>query len=482
LGLLSGALSDLGNTVRAGDTGGVPLCSLCAAEIPPGARRCPGCGAPVAPWITPVEVSEVAEQQAAAEGWSPAPRMAPPAPGSGIAPHPGTARRGSVAAPGPPVRRDWPGAVRAAALAALATYVVAAGLAPLLAPPASPDAVLWVTAPSALLAVAMGGHWQASAPGAADGFGAAAFGYQVHAFPLTLTALLVVVLAQAVRTRLETGRANDTLRDRMLQAVRVGVALAGIGLLAGLLSRHQVGDLATHAGYLAAPVGGLLLGAGTSAVVAAGYDVSQLPPGARRLWTLLREPARVLRSVLLVTSICGVLGALLALEAAPADDLVVSGDYRRALSGIVIAAGPNVGWWFLAACLGVPVRVDLLSGRHGAGGVLQLGDSGWWLPGVALALSLLVAAGFRLTPGVTGVAARHRWWTWTGLVALTAAGFALLGSLRVFGGVGSFPVEYRVGSTSPLAALLPPVWAALCALAAYGIGRLLPRPATPPGP
>jgi hypothetical protein len=368
--------------------------------------------------------------------------------------------------------------MRAAGLAALAAYVLAAGLAVLLTPPDSPGLVLWISAPSALLAVALGGHWQATFPQLGGDLAGSTFDYQVHAFPLLLTGLLVLVLARSVHSRFETGRANDTLRDRMAQALRVAAALAGLGLVAGMLSRYLLpGGVVTHAGYWAAPVGGLLIGFAVAAVVAAGYDVTQLPAGLRTLWTGLREPARVLRQLLLALTALGALGVLFALEAAPAGDLVVSGEDRRALSGLAIAAAPNLGWWFLATCLGVPVRVDLLSGQRGTGVGSLLGNSAWWLPGIALALAILVTAGVRLLAGAPDpAAARHRLGMWVALVALTGLGFAVFGVLRVAGGVGLFPVEYQIGSTSPLTLLLPPVWAALSGLAAYGIARAIPRP------
>ncbi len=489
----------------------MPLCSICAGEIPPGANRCPRCGAPMAPgperpepaarWDAtgrpegdawqpsrpesegwqPGQPESEGWQPGRPEGWTPPPPMAPPPPGAAAVRYPAPVAASAPAGQRPPARQDWPGALRAAGLAVLAAYVLAAGLAVLLAPTGSPGTVLWVAAPSALVAVALGGYWQATVPALDEGVGGNTFGYQIHAFPLLLTGLLVLVLARAVRSRFETGRANDTLPDRLWQALRVAAALGGFGLVAGLLSRYAVAEgLVTHAGYVTAPVGGLLAGLAVAGVVATGYDVTQLPASLRRLWTALREPARMLRHLLLLATLLGTFGVLLALETAPANDLVVSGEDRRLLSGLAIASAPNLGWWLLATCLGVPVRVDLLSDERGTGVGSLLGGSAWWIPGIALAVTLLTAAAVRLLSGVPDPAtARRRLILWTGLVALAALGFALFGVMRLAGGVGLFPVEYQVGSTSPLAVLLPPVWAALTGLAAYGITRRLPRP--PPG-
>jgi hypothetical protein len=480
------------------------LCPICAGDIPPVAHRCPRCGTPVVGWADvdpaarpgtdtagPVGTGPVGTGTVGGgpvgggpvvAGWSPTPVTAPPPPEAGevIAAYPVPAATDTEQQP--TVRSDWPGALRVAFLAMLGAYVLAAGLAVLLAPGDSPPLALWVSAPAALLGVALGGHWQATIPELDQGLPGSTFGYQVHAFPLLLSGLLIAVLARAVRSRFETGRANDTLRDRVVQALRVSVALGGFGLLTGSLSRYAVGGsgMVAHSGYIAAPMGGLLIGLLVGLAVAVSYDVTQLPAGLRSTWTALREPARVAWLFLLVTTAAGTLAALIALDATPASDLVVSPDDRRVLSGLAIASAPNVGWWFLAACLGVPVRVDLLSGERGSGISAAVGGSPWWILGVLSAVALLLAAAVRLLAGVTdGAEARRRLGLWIALVTAIGLGFVLVGTLRVTGGVGLFPVEYTVGSASPLAVLLPPVWAAVTGLGGYAITRALPHLATP---
>jgi hypothetical protein len=456
------------------------LCPICAGELPPAAWRCPRCSVPVSPGIEQVVA---AWEPDPADGWSPAPPMAPPAPGAGPGPEsaPGPASRplpGPAGASRPaerraPVRRDWPGALRSAGLAALAGYILAAALAVLLVPTGSPTLLLWVSAPAALVAVALGGSWQASMPVPDGEVAGSGFGYQAHAFPLLLTGLLGLVLARTVHARFETGRCNDTLRERLLQASRVAATLAGCGLVAGLLSRYPVeGGMVTHAGYLAAPAGGLLLGLVVAGLVAVGYDLSQLPPGLRALWLGLRAPTRILRQVLLVTSVAGLLCTLVALETTSTDSLAFSGEDRRVLSGLAIATAPNLGWWLLLSCLGVPVRADLLAGQPGTEIGPLLDRSGWWLPGLLLAAALLVTAAVRLLSGAAGeAAARRRLLLWVGLVAATAVGFGLFGVLRLVGGVGLLPLEYEVGASSLLAVVAPPLWAALAGLAGYWLRR-----------
>jgi hypothetical protein len=441
---------------------------------------------PVSPGIEQVTI---AWEPDPAEGWSPAPPMAPPAPGTQLAPGPtpGIGPPGPTGVSSPAVRRvaarrDWPGALRCAGLAALAGYVLAAGLAVLLVPTGSPTLLLWVSAPAALIAVALGGSWQASVPGLDGGVPGSGFGYQVHAFPLLLTVLLGLVLARTVHGRFETGRCNDTLRDRLRQVLRVAAGLAGCGMVAGLLSRSSAeGGMVTHAGYLAAPAGGLLLGLVVAGLVAVGYDVSQLPPGLRALWLGLREPARTVRQVLLVASVAALLCTLVALETTPADTLAVSGEGRRVLSGLAIASAPNLGWWLLASCLGVPVRADLLSGQPGTEIGPLLDRSGWWLPGLLCAAALLVTAAVRLLSGAADeAAARQRLMLWIGLVAGAAVTFVLFGVLRLVGGVGLLPLEYEVGASSLMAVVVPPLWAAVAGLVGYGLLRGRRRAGTRP--
>src|SRR5262249_54634891 len=151
---------------------------ICAGEVPPVALRCPRCGTPVAPGIEQVPASWEPGQ---AEDWSPPPRMAPPPAGTLPGPVPAAGR---APADQGPVRRDWPGALRCAGLAILAAYVPAAGLAALLVPAGSPPPVRWLLAPAALIAVALGGQWQATVPDLEGAGPGGAFGYQVHAFPL----------------------------------------------------------------------------------------------------------------------------------------------------------------------------------------------------------------------------------------------------------------------------------------------------------
>src|SRR5262249_3605972 len=202
----------------------------------------------------------------------------------------------------------------------------------------------------------------------------------------------------------------------------------------------------------AAPAGGLLVGLLVAALVAVGYDPSQLPPGLRALWVGLREPARVTRQLLLVATAAGLLCVLVALEATPPDDLAVTGEDPRLLSGLAIAAAPNLGWWFLASCLGVPVRVDLLSGQRGTGVGALFDHSGWWLPGLVPAGALLLLTAVRLLSGAADLpAAGRRLALWTGLLAAVGVGFALVGVLRLTRGVGLFSVENQIGSSSPLA-------------------------------
>jgi hypothetical protein len=445
------------------------LCSLCAGELTPGSGQCPRCGAPVSPEAVSSDPDLPGD---VAAGWAPTPR---------------TERSTARVAPGyplpfaepprPVVHQDWPGAVKVAAMAMLGGYVLAAGLGTLLAPTGGTGPLLWISVPAALLAVALGGRWQASVVESGD----TSFGYQVHAFPLLLTGLLILVLARAIRSRFETGRANDTLRDRLLQAVRIGVAFGLFGLVATLLSRvSATGGLLTRAGYASPPIGGLVIGLGVATLMAVGYDLSQLPPPVRELWLLLREPARAARLALLVVSVAGTLGVLVALEAAPSDQLVVSDDDRRVLSGLAIAAAPNIGWWFLVACLGAPVRADLLSGEHGDGFGVLFGHPAWWVPAAALASVLLAAIAVRLVWGAPDAAqARRRLIAWTVLVAVAAPLFLLLGTVRVTGGVGLLPVEYMIGSASILAVVLPPLWVALASSAGYAASRALraaPRP------
>jgi hypothetical protein len=451
---------------------GMRLCSLCAGELIAGSHQCPRCGAPVSP-------AEAAESRSAdgggtAEGWAPTPRTersaAGVAPGMPFVP---------VQAPRPAIRRDWPGAVRAAALAMLGGYVLAAGLGTLLAPTGGSGPVLWITVPAALLAVALGGRWEADIVEVGDPGGT--FGYHVHAFPLLITGLLVAVLARAMHARFETGRANDTLRDRLLQAGRLGVAFCAFGLTAALLSRVDgTRGLITHSGYISPAVGGLLIGLAVGVFTAVGYDLSQLPPGARQLWLELREPLRAARFVLLVVTVVGTLGVLIALQTSSPDQLVLSDEDRRMLSGLAIATAPNLGWWFLVACLGAPVRVDVLSGELGDGFGALFGHPAWWVPSAALASVLLAAIAVRLVTGAaTPAQARRRLVSWTVLAAVAAPAVALAGTIRVAGGVGLLPVEYLIGSTSPLAVVLPPLWVALASAAGYAASRALrssPRP------
>jgi hypothetical protein len=457
------------------------LCSLCAGELPAGSHHCPRCGAPVSPdeGLANAEVGVPAGEEAS---WAPPPPTAPSS--AGVA----SAYPYQVAGVPPPrrvVRWDWPGALKAAALAMLGGYVLAAGIATLLSPTGSTAPVLWVAVPAALLAVALGGQWQASITEAGEPAGSS-FGYQVHAFPLLLTALIAVVLARSVRSRFETGRANDTLRDRLSQALLVGAAMAGAGLIAAAVSRLSLGGgLVTHAGYISAPAGGLLIGLAVGLVTAIGYDLSQLPPRFREFWVGLREPLRAARLALLVVTVAGTLGVLVALEAAPSDQLVVSDEDRRVLSGLAIATAPNLGWWFLVACLGAPVRADLLSGERGDGFGALFGHPAWWVPAAALASVLLAAIAVRLVSGAPDMAqARRRLVVWAVLAAIAAPAFLLLGTIRVLGGVGLFPVEYMIGSTSVLAVILPPLWVALAGAAGYATCRALrsvPRPEPTPG-
>lgn len=453
------------------------LCSLCAGELPEGGNRCPRCGAPVSPDDTPVGADVGSGAPTGDDGWAPTPLTIPSTAGIGPAyPYPG----GFADPPRPVVRRDWPGALKVAALAMLGGYVLAAGIGTLLAPSGSTGAVLWVEVPAALLAVALGGHWQATVTEVSDR-SITTFGYQVHAFPLLLTGLIAVVLARGVRSRFETGRANDTLRDRLSQALFVGAAMAVMGLLAALLSRVSPGGgLVTRAGYVSPPLGGLLIGLGVGLATAIGYDLSQLPPRVRDLWLGFREPLRAARLALVVVTLVGTLGVLLALEAAPSDELVVSDEDRRVLSGLAIASAPNLGWWFLVACLGAPVRADLLSGERGDGFGALFGHPAWWVPAAALASVLLAAIAVRLVSSAGDMAqARQRLVVWAGLAAVAAPAFLLLGTIRVLGGVGLFPVEYMIGSTSILAILLPPLWVALAGAAGYVTCRALrstPRP------
>jgi hypothetical protein len=448
------------------------LCSLCAGELTPGGVNCPRCGAPVAP--EPFD-SDVMPADLA-DGWLPAPQ---------------TARSGAVVAPQghpyapaepprPLVRRDWPGAARTAALAMLGAYILAAGIGTLLSPTGGSGLMLWVAVPAALLAVGLGGHWQADIAelGAPDG---GALSYQVHAFPLLLTGTIAVVLARAMRSRFETGRANDTLRDRLYQAGRVALALAGCGLIATLLSRlSATGGLVTHAGYLSPPVGGLVIGLVVGVFTAVGYDLSQLPARVREFWVRLREPVRAARLAMVIVTVAGTLGVLIALEAAPSDQVVVSDDDRRVLSGLAIAAAPNLGWWFLVACLGAPVRADLLSGERGEGFGALFGHPAWWVPAAVLASVLLAVIAVRLVSGAADpAAARRRLVSWTVLTAVAAPAFLLLGTVRITSEVGLFPVEYMIGSTSPLAAVLAPLWVALASLAGYAAHHAL-RPANRP--
>src|SRR5262249_28576566 len=167
----------------------------------------------------------------------------------------------------------------------------------------------------------------------------------------------------------------------------------------------------------------------------------------------------------------GLLCVLIALEATPPDDLAVTGEDRRLLSGLAIASAPNLGWWLLASCLGVPVRAGLLSRQPGTGVGALPRPSGWAAPGLVPAGALLLVAAVRLLSGATGRAVWRRLALWTGLLAVVGVAFALVGVLRLAGGVGLFPVEHQIGSFSLLAVLLPPVWAALAGLAGYGLTR-----------
>lgn len=451
---------------------GMRLCSLCAGELTPRGVHCPRCGAPVSP--------EGFDAGAAAaetvDGWLPTPQTARSA--AVIAPP--DYSYATAPPPRPSVRRDWPGAARAAGLAMLGGYIVAAGIGTLLSPTGSSGPVLWVAVPAALLAVALGGHWQANIADL-DASGGGALGYQGHAFPLLLTGTVAVVLARAMRSRYETGRANDTLRDRLSQAVRVALALAGCGLAATLLSRvGATGGLITHAGYLSPPVGGLVIGLVAGVFAAISYDLSQLPPRVREFWLRLREPVRAARVAMTVVTVVATVGVLIALEAAPPDQLVVGDEGRRVLSGLVIAAAPNLGWWFLVACLGAPVRSDLLSGERGDGFGALFGQPAWWVPAAVLASVLLAAIAVRLVATAADpAAARHRLVSWTALSMVAAIAFLLLGTVDVSRGVGPFPVEYMIGSTSALAAILPPLWVGLASLAGYAANRAL-HPATRP--
>lgn len=350
----------------------------------------------------------------------------------------------------------------------------------LLTPPSSSPALLWITAPAALLAVALGGRWQAAGPDLSAGPGEQPFGFEVRAFPLLLTVALAVVLARAVRNRLQTGRANDTLRQRGLQALRVGVALAGIGLLAGLLSRHlSDSGLGSHAGYVATPVGGFVLGTLVAGTAAVGYNPSQLPPRIRTAWAELRVPLRAARSVLVWGSVVGTLVLLVTLQNTTASSgLVTAGDDRRLLSGLAVAVAPNLGWWLLGGCLGMPVRLDLLTGDQGDDLARVLVRSGWCWVTVLVALGLLLNIGVRLVVGAPNPpAARRRVLLWGGVFAALSVLFALVGEVRLYGQGQPWLVEYQLGGTGPLSVLLPPMWAALAGAASLGIARLLP-PAT----
>jgi hypothetical protein len=446
------------------------LCSLCAGELPVGSHACPRCGAPVSP--DELQLAADPDVPGADEGWAP-----PPVTSRSTAGIAAGYVGATLAAPAPVAGRwDWRGALKVVGLAMLATYVLAAGIGTLLAPPNSPAAVLWIQVPAALLAVALGGHWSAST---SEG-GGAVFGYQVQAFPLLLTGMLVVVLARSIRSRFETGRANDTLRDRLYQSGLIGIALAGAGLLAALLSRLTMGATVTRASYIASPLGGLLIGLAVGLVTALGYDLSQLPPRARELWVLVREPARAARLALVIVTVAGTLGVLMALEAASPDQLVVSDEDRRVLSGLAVATAPNLGWWFLVACLGAPVRADLLSGERGDGFGVLFGHPAWWVPAAVVASVLLASIAVRLVSGAPDMAqARQRLATWVVLSLVAAPAFLLAGGIRVMGGVGLFPVEYMIGSTSALAVLLPPLWVVLASVAGYATCRALrsvPRP------
>jgi hypothetical protein len=435
------------------------LCSLCAQELDPAADRCPGCDAPV--------------------GSVGPPALAPPGEPDGH-PVPAGPPLAGPASADPAHTADWAGAVRAALLAALAAYALGGALATLVIPTNGGPLRLWVTAPCALVATALGGSWQVSGPALDAGLGGQAFGYQVRAFPLLLTGALGLALARAVRSRLETGRANDTLRQRGLQAVRVGVAVAGVGLVASLLSRDAGGTGAgSHAGYVATPVGGFVLATLVAGAVAVGYDPSQLPPRVRAGWAQLQAPLRASRSVLVLASVLGTLVLLVGLQTAPASgDPVTTGDGRRLLSGLAVAAAPNLGWWLLGGCLGMPVRLDLLTGDRADQMASVLVRSGWWWAAAPVAAGLLLSVGVRLVAGAPDpAAARRRVVLWCGVFAVLGVLLAVFGELRAGGRGEPWPVEYQLGGTGPRTVLLPPVWAALAGAASFGIARLLP-PAT----
>lgn len=424
------------------------------------ADRCPRCGAPVAP-VAPGTPSTTGtpDDLATARPWQ--------------------VRDTVAAGPRAPTRvavdrgtRDWAGAARSVLVAGLATYVLAAAVAVLLVPAGSEPAVSWVGTPSALLAVALGGRWQMLVPDPDGGIGPHSLSYEVRAFPLLLTGALALVLARAVHGRFATGRANDTVRQRLGQACRVAAVLAAFGLVAALLSRHTTGDgTLISAGYLAAPIGGLVLGGIVAGAVAVSYDTSQLAPVVRMWWERLAEPARAVRTVVLVAGAVGTFGILLALEAAPADgDPVTIGQDRRLLSGLAISAAPNLGWWLLGAFLGMPVRADLVSGGRAAGLGSVLSRSPLWWPATVLAACLLLVAGVRLVRGAeNAAAARRRIAMWCGMFFLLGLVFAVAGGLHLRGDQGLWPLEYEVGGTWPAAVLLPPLWAGLAGAAALGL-------------
>lgn len=356
---------------------------------------------------------------------------------------------------------DWAGAALAAS-AAVASMLVIALVALLLADASQAGAHVLLSATVMLVCAGFGGDIFARAgnglPNLAGGSGSANIG----ALPLTLTFVGCTVLAVLFLRRTR----GTSTRDTLFQVVRVSLVLAGLTFILALVSRLHSGTdsgLLGIEGSVGASVASSIVGAVLFAVAALAIAVflarpALLHPRLRSLRAGSR-PALIGAGAVLAVGLLAALGGLVYTLSTQTERLAQ-------IAGALLAL-PNVALGAVLLTMGVPLSGH--GGASGLGSVTGIGQnfgsgSGsvnlltltgrsawWWAAPVVLAATLVVVAVALVVRQHTLPAARREALRFAGCYALVAFVAALLVRIGANGGgglvessvSGQFSVEFN---------------------------------------